>query len=103
MPIVMPMPNEEMWKSISYDFFNIWNFPNCLGAIDGKHVNIQAPNNSGSLYYNYKSFFSTVLLAVVDAKYRFVVVDVVSYGRNSDGGILQNSKFGKNLNNNKLN
>ncbi|KAH9643508.1 hypothetical protein HF086_015656, partial [Spodoptera exigua] len=45
---------------------------------------------------------STVLLAVVDAKYNFLIVDVGSYGKNSDGGILQNSKFGKKLNTNKL-
>ncbi|KAH9645439.1 hypothetical protein HF086_006465 [Spodoptera exigua] len=44
----------------------------------------------------------TVLLAVVDAKYNFLIVDVGSYGKNSDGGILQNSKFGKKLNTNKL-
>ncbi|CAK1592720.1 unnamed protein product [Parnassius mnemosyne] len=102
MPIVMQMPDEEMWEKVSRDFFNIWNFPNCLGAIDGKHVNIQAPDNSGSLYNNYKNFFSTVLLAVVDAKYSFLIVDVGSYGKNSDGGILQNSKFWKKLNTNKL-
>ncbi|KAH9638366.1 hypothetical protein HF086_006221 [Spodoptera exigua] len=102
MPLVMQIPDEEMWDKVSRDFFNIWNFPNCLGAIDGKHVSIQAPDNSGSLYYNYKIFFSTVLLAVVDAKYNFLIVDVGSYGKNSDGGILQNSKFGKKLNTNKL-
>ncbi|XP_057296241.1 uncharacterized protein LOC130625195 [Hydractinia symbiolongicarpus] len=31
-----------------------WNFGNCLGAIDGKHVVMQAPARSGLYYYNYK-------------------------------------------------
>lgn len=101
-PIVMPIPTEEMWMAIENDFKNKWDFPNCIGAIDGKHVNIRAPYNSGSLYYNYKKYFSTVLLAVVDAKYRFIIVDVGAYGRNSDGGILMNSKFGQYLQDKKL-
>lgn len=42
------------------------------------------------------------MLAIVDAKYRFVVVDVGSYGRNSDGGILSNSKLGEKLQSNQL-
>lgn len=50
----MPEPNEEMWKKIAEDFHNKWNYPNCLGALDGKHIKIQASAKSGSLYYNYK-------------------------------------------------
>ena len=38
----MPLPTEEQWKYIADDFYTKWNIPNCLGAIDGKHVNIQA-------------------------------------------------------------
>ena len=56
-PIHMPLPTEEQWKYTADDFYTKWNIPNCLGVIDGKHVNIQAPANSGSLFYNYKSFF----------------------------------------------
>lgn len=93
----MPVPTSADWKSISADFSQRWNFPNCLGSIDGKHVVIQAPKHSGSLFHNYKGTFSIVLLAVVDAKYCFRVVDVGGYGRNSDGGTLANSTFGQAL------
>lgn len=101
-PYVMPKPTPEMWTSIAENFECLWNFPNCIGAIDGKHVNIRAPWNSGSLYYNYKNFFSTVLLAVADAKYKFIIVDIGAYGRNSDGGILTSSKLGQLLRDKKL-
>lgn len=40
-----------------------------------------------------KIFFSIVLLAVVDPFYKFIVVDIGSYGRQSDNGIFENSKF----------
>lgn len=98
----MPKPTEESWAAIEEDFRRIWNFPNCIGAIDGKHVAIRSPHKSGSQYFNYKKFFSTVLLAVVDAKYKFIIVDCGAFGRNSDGGILSNSKLGQKLQNQTL-
>lgn len=93
----MPVPTKQDWECIAQGFFERWNFPNCVGAIDGKHVIVQAPPNSGSLFHNYHGSYSLVLLAVVDSQYRFRMIDVGSYGCNSDGGTLANSEFGQRL------
>ncbi|XP_020359389.1 protein ALP1-like [Oncorhynchus kisutch] len=94
--VYMPVPEED-WRAIAAEFPERWNFPNCLGSIDGKHVVIQAPPCSGLQFYNYKGTYSVVLLAVVDAIYCFRVVDVGAYGKGSDGGTLRDSAFGQAL------
>lgn len=94
---LMPTPTEEMWKKIATDYEEMWNFPNCIGALDGKHIVIQAPPKSGSMFFNYKKTFSVVLLALVDAHCNFIAVDVGAYGKNSDGGVLSHSKLGNAL------
>lgn len=97
MPIYMKHPTEEKWTRISSNFLQLWNLPNCVGAIDGKHIMIQAPPNSGSMYFNYKKTFSLVLMAACDAQYKFTLFDVGAYGSESDGGILSRSNFGQSL------
>ncbi|XP_033212099.1 uncharacterized protein LOC117169709 [Belonocnema kinseyi] len=66
-PTNLQMPHEHRWAAICNDFLSEWNFPHCPGAFDGKHFEIKAPPNSGSLFHNYKEKFSIVLLAVCDA------------------------------------
>jgi len=58
----MPQESDE-WLRVASEFENKWQYPHCIGALDGKHVAIIPPPNSGSLYYNYKHFNSIVLLA----------------------------------------
>lgn len=92
-PVHMKVPTEDTFRRIAEEFYDKWNFPNCLGAIDGKHIRVKCPPHSGSMFYNYKSFFSIVLQAVVDANYRFSIIDVGGYGKQSDGGTFRSSSL----------
>lgn len=91
------------WKNIALNFQVKWNFPHCLGAVDGKHIQITAPPGSGSYYFNYKKTFSIVLMGIANANYEFIYCDVGTNGRVSDGGVIENTKFMKALIASKLN
>ncbi|XP_043220538.1 protein ALP1-like [Amphibalanus amphitrite] len=99
----MKKPAQEDWKAIAEEFERRWNFPHYLGAVDGKHILVQAPKKSGSLFYNYKGTFSTILLAVADANYCFIYVDVGEYGSCNDGSVLTKSALGRGLQDSSLN
>ncbi|XP_021356581.1 uncharacterized protein LOC110452404 [Mizuhopecten yessoensis] len=83
----------EEWKEVANRFYQRWNFPHVLGALDGKHVSIRCPPDSGSLYYNYKGFFSIGLLALVDSDYKFVWADLGGLGSASDAQIYNSSEL----------
>lgn len=95
--------NAEEWRSVAENFNTQWNFPHCLGAVDGRHCILQAPIDSGSDYFNYKQNFSIVLMGIADSNYSFLFADVGCQGRISDGGVLKNSVFWKKLQNSDLN
>ena len=98
------MPKTEaQWRNIAKEFEDKWNFPNCIGALDGKHINMICPRNSGSYYFDYKGFFSIVLMGLVDADYKFIYMDVGCNGSISDGGVFRNGQLSKALEKNTLN
>lgn len=102
-PLVLAKPNEEKWRKIMLDYLLKYNLPNCCGAIDGKLIEITKPPNSGSLFFNYKKYFSVNLLAVCDSFFRYTLVDIGAYGSNSDSGQFSNAWFGRELEDGTLN
>lgn len=97
-PIYLPEPTMEMWKLIANEFEKIWQFPHCISALDGKHIVIKKPPKSGTSFYNYKQTFSVVLMAIVDAHYKFISIDIGSMGRFSDANIFSSGALAKKLN-----
>jgi hypothetical protein len=102
-PVYLPQPTQDIWEENITGFYEKWQFPNCFGSIDGKHVQIKRPPKSGSIYFNYLQTYSIVLLAIADHDCKFTCIDVGGYGKNSDGGIFEASSIGKRIDRDMLN
>jgi len=100
--MLAPPQTPAEWQEISDNWLNRWNFPHVIGAIDGKHIACKAPANSGSDFYNYKGFFSIILLAVVTSDYKFLWIDVSGKGASSDAHIYNASELSDGLQNNDI-
>lgn len=98
----IPKPSAESFAAAAQGFEKKAHFPNCIGAVDGKHIEIIKPHDSGSMFFNYKGYFSIVLMAVVDSEYRFTFVDIGAYGKDADPTIFGNTSFWKDVESGKL-
>ncbi|KAM7290417.1 putative nuclease HARBI1 [Ixodes scapularis] len=85
----------DAWLRVAQQFSHRWQFPNCVGGIDGKHVAIIKPAKSGTVYYNYKKTYSILLFALVDASCKFLYVDVGTPGSKGDAAIWQTTPLQK--------
>ena len=56
-----------------------------------RNIELRSPANSGTVFHNYKGFFSIILLGFVDAEYKFLWVDVGANGSSSDCAVFSNS------------
>lgn len=92
----------EGWREVAEVFSTRWNFHHCVGAVDGKHIALVKPGKSGSTYYNYKRFYSIVLMALADANYCFLWCSVGHPGNSSDAGIFNRSSLKRRLQTNTL-
>ncbi|KAG5874519.1 hypothetical protein JTB14_007917 [Gonioctena quinquepunctata] len=100
----MAVPTAEHLKDVSHQFNDLWGFPNCIGAIDGRHCEIECPRQGGSSYFNYLKYHSIVLWGVADAKKKVPSkIDMGSRGKQSDGRIFTASALYHRLENKEFN
>ncbi|KAK9688509.1 DDE superfamily endonuclease [Popillia japonica] len=58
----LPLPTEENWQKIAEGFKQNAHFPNCLGAVDGKHIRVNRFPHSGSMNLNYKTNYFKLMM-----------------------------------------
>ena len=58
--------------------------------------------NSSSLYFNYKGYFSIILMVTCDARCVFTHIGIGSYSSNNDSGVFRNLKMGEQFFRNKV-
>ncbi|KAG0430256.1 hypothetical protein HPB47_022857 [Ixodes persulcatus] len=73
------------------EFQAVLGFPNAIGALDGCHLPVFPPKNSAVHYRNYKGWYSVILLALVDHRYRFRYVNVGFPGKFHDANVYGRS------------
>ena len=84
---------EDDFYNLSKDFFDRFQFPDTVGAVDDTHVKIMKPRTDPSSYFDYKKDYSIHLQAVCDARTRVLFYHIGSLGENNDGGVAEMSGF----------
>ena len=53
----------------------LWQFPTAFGGVDGCHIPLKCPHGgieTRKEYYNFKNFYSVVMMGIVGADYQFL-------------------------------
>lgn len=88
--IKFPTTRESLLKT-AQEFEDLCQYPLCIGSLDGCHIPCSPPKEQATDYYNYKGWYSSVLLAVCNARYLFSFVHIGTPGRSNDGFIFRHS------------
>ena len=92
--------NEEEFKESMGEFGEEWQFPFAFAAVDGSHLPIKCPDGGAHAmkqHFDYKGFYSIVLMALVDGKYRFIWASVGAPGNTHDSTLIQSTELWNNI------
>ncbi|XP_050340332.1 uncharacterized protein LOC126766627 [Bactrocera neohumeralis] len=82
----------EVCREIVFEIvngFELLGFPQCYEAIDGCHIEVKPPKGEASDYFNFKGWYSTILFAAVNYRYRFTYINIGVQGRCNDSSIFE--------------
>ena len=90
-----PTSRDDFKESMA-KFGEEWQFPYAFAAVDGSHLPIKCPKGGAQAmkqYFNFKGFYSIVLMALVDAEYRFIWASVGAPGNTHDSTLMQSTEL----------
>ena len=76
--MIFPESEDQILKAI-FKVESVWQFPGVFGGIDDCHIPIKCPHDGNEVrieYYNFKNFYSIVIMGIVTADYRFLWANV---------------------------
>lgn len=88
-PRFIQFPTADRFAELTTDYEHRFGLPQCVGAVDGTHIPIIAPQDYPGDYFNRKQFHSIILQAIVDCKGRFWNVNAGRPGSLHDSRVLR--------------
>lgn len=99
-PESIKWPSQEKISEVAEEFRSMAGFPGVIGAVDGCHIKIKAPDNVQADFIDRTSTHSVNLMAVCTRQKKFTFIDAGYPGSAHDTTVFRHTKLYELLNTN---